>query len=138
MQFLLTRYKDKFPQVGLAIVLGLVLFVENSAFMFFGTQQIQPSSSSIYLYSISIASILALWVHYDSRSSGISLGMDQAMYIFFGWPITFPIYAFRSRGFRRGGLLLLAFLGITILAVIIAFVITIILNIGIAIISVGK
>lgn len=138
MQFLFTRYKDKFPQVGLAIVLGFVLLVEYVAFMFSATQQIQPSSSSIYLYSISISSILALWVHYDSRSSGFSLGMDQAMYIFFGWPITFPIYAFCSRGFRRGGLLLLAFLGITTLALIVAFVITIVMNIGIAIFSVGK
>lgn len=138
MQFLFTRYKDKFPQVGLAIVFGFVLLIENIAFMFLGTQQIQPSSSSIYLYSISISSILVLWVHYDSRSSGISLGIDQAMYIFLGWPITFPIYAFRSRGFRRGGLLLLAFLGITTLAFVVAFVITIIMNIGIAIFSVGK
>lgn len=138
MQFLFTRYKDKFPQVGLVIALGFVLLVENVAFIFLGMHQIQLSSSSLYLYSISLSLILALWVHYDSRLSGISLGMDQAMYIFLGWPIMFPIYVFRSRGLRRGGLLLLAFLGITILAFIAAVVITIAMNIGIAVFSLGK
>ena len=135
MQALFTRYKNKFPQVSLAIVFGLVLFTENLVIMFFSNQQIQLSSASIYLYSISISLILTLWVHYDSRLSGISLGMDQAMYIFFGWPMMFPVYAFKSRGFRRGILLLLAFLGIAVLAFIIASVIMIGMIIGVAIFS---
>jgi hypothetical protein len=138
MQPFFTRYKDKLPQVGLAIFLGLILLVENIVFMFFATQQIQPSSSALFLYSVSISSTLALWAHYDSRSSGISLGLDQAMYMFLGWPIMFPIYAFRSRGFQRGGLILLAFLGITVFAFIVALVITIMLNIGIAVFSVRQ
>src|SRR5512141_1980898 len=101
MQSLFIRYKNKFPQFGLAIVLGFVLLVENVAFMFLASQHIQQSSSSLLLYAISTSAILTLWVHYDSQSSGISMGMDQAMYIFFGWPIMFPVYAFRSRGFRQ-------------------------------------
>src|SRR5512139_1556980 len=105
MQSLSSRNKNKFPQVGLAIILGFVLLVENVAFMLSATQQIQQSGSLLPLYAISISTILALWVHYDSRSLGISMGMDQAMYIFFGWPLMFPVYAFRSRGFRRGSLL---------------------------------
>lgn len=138
MQSLFIRYKNKFPQIGLAIALGFVLLVENVAFMFFATQQIQQSNSSLLLYTISVSTILTLWVHYDSQSSGISLGMDQAMYIFFGWPIMFPVYAFRSRGFRRGGLLLLSFLGITVFAFVAAFVITIAINIGVAAFSAGQ
>lgn len=138
MQSLLTRYKNKFPQVGLAIVFGIVLLVENVTFMFLASQKIQQSSSSFSLYAISISTILALWVHYDSRSLGISMGMDQAMYIFFGWPIMFPFYAFKSRGFRSGGLLLLSFLGIIVFTFIAAFVITIVINIGIAIFSTGQ
>jgi len=135
MQSWFIRYKNKLPQVGLAIIFGFVLLVENIVFMFFATQQIQPSDISQFLYSISIPSVLALWVHYDSRSSGVSLGMDQAMLMFFTWPITFPIYAFKSRGFRQGGLLLLLFLGITIFAFISALVITFALNFGITIFS---
>ena len=135
MQSLSNRYKNKFPQVGLAIIFGLVILVENVAFMLSATQQIQQSGSLLPLYAISISTILALWVHHDSRSLGISMGMDQAMYIFLGWPIMFPVYAFRSRGFRRGGLLLLTFLGITILAFITAFVITVVINIGVTVFS---
>ncbi len=138
MQSLLTRYKNKFPHVGFAIVFGVVLLVENVAFMFLASQKIQQSSSSFSLYAISISTILTLWVHYDSRSSGISMGMDQAMYIFFGWPIMFPVYALRSRGFRSGGLLLLSFLGIIVFTFIAAFAITIAINIGIAIFSAGR
>jgi hypothetical protein len=138
MQSSFSRCKSKFPQVGLAIVLGFVLLVENVAFMLSATQQLQQSSSLLPLYAISISTILTLWVHYDSRSFGISMGMDQAMYIFFGWPIVFPVYLFRSRGFRSGGLLLLSFLGIIVFAFIAAFVITIAINTGIAIFSAGS
>jgi hypothetical protein len=64
--------------------------------------------------------------------------MDQTMYIFFGWPIMFPIYAFRSRGFQRGGLLLLAFLGIAIVAVLAAFGTTLVIITGMAIFSMAR
>ncbi len=138
MQSSFSRYKNKFPQVGLAVLLGFVLLVENVAFMLLATQQVQQSSSSLSLYAISISTILTLWVHYDSQSLGISMGMDQAMYVFFGWPIMFPAYAFRSRGFHSGGLLLLSFLGIIVFAFLAAFVITITINIGIAIFSAGR
>ena len=135
MQSLSNRYKNKFPQVGLAIIFGFVILVENVSFMLSATQQIQQSGAFLPLYAISISTILALWVHYDSRSLGISMGMDQAMYIFFGWPIMFPLYAFRSRGFRRGGLLLLTFLGITILAFMAAFAITVAVNMAVTVFS---
>jgi hypothetical protein len=138
MQSSSNHYKNKFPQVGLALVLGFVLLVEDIAFMLFASQQLQQSGSLLSLYAISISTILTLWVHYDSRSLGISMGMDQSMYIFWGWPIMFPVYAFRSRGFRSGGLLLLLFLGIIIFTFIAAFVITMAINIGIAIFSAGQ
>ena len=131
-------HKNKFPQVGLAIVLCFVLLVENVAFMLLSSQQLQQSSSLLSLYAISISTILTLWVYYDSRSSGISMGMDQSMYIFFVWPIMFPVYLFRSRGFRSGGLQLLSFLGIVVFAFIAALAITITINIGIAIFSTGQ
>jgi hypothetical protein len=109
--------------MGLAILLGLVLFVEIVAFALSSTQRIQQSPVWSPLYAITISTILTLWVHYDSRSRNISLGIDQAMYIFFVWPITFPYYAFCSRGFRSGSLLLLSFLGVFILAIGAAFVV---------------
>ena len=138
MQSSSNLYKNKFPQVGLAIVLGFVLLVENVVLMLLGSQQLQQSSSALSLYAVSISTILTLWVYYDSRSLGISMGMDQSMYIFFGWIIMFPLYLFRSRGFRSGGLLLLSFLGIVVFAFIAALAITITINIGIAIFSTGQ
>lgn len=122
-------------QIGLAILLGFVLLIENVAFFISASQQIQQSNSLLSLYTISISTILTFWVYYDSLSLNTSLGMDQAMYIFFGWPIMFPVYAFRSRGFRSGGLLLILFLGLAIFTFITAFFITWAINIGILIFS---
>ena len=127
-----------FPQIILTIILGFVFFAENLALMLSSFRETQQSPFSPSLFAISISTILTFWVHHDSQSLGISMGMDQSMYIFFGWPIMFPVYAFRSRGFRSGGLLLLSFLGIIVFAFIAAFVITIAINIGIAIFSAGQ
>ena len=138
MRSLFVQYKNKFPQVGLAIILCFILFIENVVFMFLASQNIQQSNSSLFFYAISLSTILAFWVQHDSRSSGISMGMDQAMYIFFGWPIMFPVYVFRSRGFRRGGLLLLSLLGVTVFAFIAALIFTIVLNVGVAVFSAAQ
>jgi hypothetical protein len=129
MRTLLTRYQNKLPQIGLAILLSFVLFIEIVASVSSNMLEIQQSSSLFPLLAISISTILTFWVHYDSLSLGISLGLDQAMYIFFGWPLMFPIYAFRSRGFRSGSLLLLSFFGLFIFTLIAAFVTTIIIGI---------
>jgi hypothetical protein len=137
MQSLSSRSKDKLPQVGLAILLGFVLLVENVASMLYAVRQIQPSTALLPLYAITTSTILTLWVHYDSRSRNISMGIDQAMYIFFAWPITFPSYAFSSRGFRSGSLLLLAFVGIFIVTLIAAIVISLGITIGLSIFAAG-
>jgi len=137
MQFLSSRYKDKLPQVGLAILLGFVFLVENVASILYAARQIQHSAAFIPLYGIAISTILALWVHHDSRSRNISMGIDQAMYIFFAWPITFPYYVFKSRGFRSGSLLLLSFVGIFIFTLIAALVISIGINVGLSIFAAG-
>jgi hypothetical protein len=79
-----------------------------------------------------------LWVHYDARSRNLSMGLDQAMYIFFAWPITFPYYAFRSRGFRAGSLLLLSFVGIFIFTFIAALAISLAINVGLSLFSAGQ
>ena len=138
MESLSTRYRSKPPQLGLAILLGLVLFIEIISYTLSSVQQIQQSAVWFPLYAITISAILTLWVHYDSRSRNISLGIDQAMYIFFAWPITFPYYAFSSRGFRSGSLLLLLFIGVYILALIAAFVVSAGLSIVSAIFSAGQ
>jgi hypothetical protein len=133
----LNHYRNKFPQIGLTLILGFVLLLENVVFMVLASQQIQQSSSVLSLYALSISTILTLWVQHDSRSLGTSLGLDQSMYIFFGWPVMFPAYLFRSRGFRSGGLVLLLFLGIMLLAFITALIITVAIILAIAIFSAG-
>jgi hypothetical protein len=135
MDTLSIRSKNKLPQVGLAILLGMVLFVEMVAVTLSSVQRRPQSAVFRPLVAVTVSTILTLWVHYDSRARNISLGIDQAMYIFFAWPITFPYYAFRSRGFRSGGLLLLMFMGIYILALVAAFVFSVGIGIVIAIFS---
>ena len=138
MQPLSSHYKDKLPQIGLAVLLGLVLLVENVAAILYVVRQTQQSAVLFPVYTITISTILTLWVHYDSRSTNISMGIDQAMYIFFAWPITFPYYAFRSRGFRSGSLLLLSFVGIGFFAFIAAIVIAFGINIGLSVFTAGS
>jgi hypothetical protein len=138
MPSLSSRYKNNLPQTGLAIVLGFVLLMENIASILSAAQQIQRSAAWLPLYAITVSTILVLWVHYDSLARNSSMGMDQAMYIFLAWPITFPYYAFRSRGFRSGSLLLLSFAGIFVFAFIAAIIISIGLNIGMSIFSAGQ
>ncbi len=138
MQTSPSRHRIKLPQTGLAILLGFVLLIEEVAGILYSLRQIQQSPYLFPLFSISISTMLTLWVHYDSRSRNTSMGMDQAMYIFFAWPITFPFYAFSSRGFRSGSLLLLAFVGIFVFTLIAAVVISIGINIGLTIFSAGR
>ncbi len=133
MQSLSGRYKDKLPQVGLAFLLGLVFLVEDVASLLYAARHIQQSAALLPLYAITTSTILTLWVHHDSRSRNISMGIDQAMYMFFAWPIVFPYYAFRSRGFRSGSLLLLSFVGIFIFTLVAAIVISIGINAGLSI-----
>lgn len=138
MQSLSSRYKTKLPQVALAVLLGLVLLVENVVSMLSVVRHIQQSAVVLPLYAITLSTILALWVHYDSRAINMSMGIDQAMYVFFAWPITFPYYALRSRGFRSGSLLLLSFVGIFLLTLIAAVIISFGIGIGWAVLSAGK
>ena len=138
MQSLSSRYKDKLPQVGLVIILGLVLFAGNVASILYGARHIQKSALVSPLYAITTSTILTLWVHRDSRSRNTSMGIDQAMYFFLAWPITFPYYAFRSRGFRSGGLLLLLFVGIYVITFIAAIVIAMGITVGLSIFVAGQ
>jgi len=78
---------------------------------------------SFWLYSFLIGGSLAFWVYKDSRTTGVSTGLDQAFFIFLAWPVTFPLYIFQSRGFRSGSLLLLIFLGLYIFSLIPGFLI---------------
>jgi len=119
-----SRQQISLPQIILTIILGLVFFAENLALMLSSFRETQQSPFSPSLFAISLSTILTLWVHYDSLSLNIPMGLDKSMYIFFGWPIMFPVYAFRSRGFRSGSLLLLSFLGLFTLTFIIAFITT--------------
>ena len=132
MQTLLTRYQNRLPQIGLAILLNIVLFIEIVATGFSSFLKIQQSASLFPLYAIFVSTALTFWVHYDSLSLGISMGLDQAMYIFFGWPLMFPVYVFKSRGFRSGSLLLLSFIGLYIFTIIAAVVTIFIIGIFIA------
>ena len=138
MQSLSSRSKEKLPQIGLAILLAFVLLVENVASVLYAARHIQQSAALLPLYAITTSTILTLWVHYDSRARNISMGIDQAMYIFFAWPLTFPYYAFRSRGFRSASLLLLSFAGIFVITLIAALVISIGVNIVLSIFAGGQ
>jgi hypothetical protein len=127
--------RNKYRQIGWAVLLGSVLLVELFATMLAAILHIQQSPLISALLPISVSTILTLWVHDDSPTTGTALGLDQGMYIFFGWPITFPLHALRSRGFRSGGLLILALLGIIFIAAVTAVMATLLVGLVISISS---
>ena len=117
------------------VFLWFVLLIGNTLSVLASILQVEQSS--LLLFSFLIGGILAFWVYKDSRSTGGSMGLDQTFFIFFAWPITFPLYLFQSRGFRSGGLLLLIFLGLYILSLIPAFLIGLAIVFGRSILSMG-
>jgi hypothetical protein len=137
MQIHHSQRRIKFPQIVLFILLSFVLLIEYIVSILSATLYIQQSPYLFSLFAISTSTILMLWVHHDSISCNVSMGIDQAMYIFCIWPITLPLYLWKSRGFRSGSLLLLSFLGLFVFTFIAALIISMVINIGIAIFSVG-
>ena len=110
--------KFTFPHKGMTILVAAVFLTANTAWAVYSAFSFQPSPLFMALYSFAIASALAVWAHRDSHSNQASFGLDQAMYIFFAWPIIFPVYIFRAYGFRRGILILLTFFGIYVLTIL--------------------
>jgi hypothetical protein len=90
-----------------------------------------PTSPALWcLHFFSLSTTLMLWARYDRLAHGAEMGIDQAMLIFFVWPLTFPIYALKTRGLRTGGLLLLG-LGLLVVGVYAAsMILAVILNNG--------
>lgn len=79
------------------------------AIALWGAVQVGPHvGSMMYLASACQASAAGLWVVLDARASGRPmLRVAQELHCGF-WPIAVPIYLLRSRGIRRGLLLLVA------------------------------
>jgi hypothetical protein len=117
----------KYSQIGLVIFLGIIFLIENAALAFCTTLKYQQSPILPLLFSISVSSTLALWVHSDSKLTGASMGLDQAMYIFFAWPITFPIYIYKTRGFLAGSLILFVLISTYIITLIGAIIVAVII-----------
>jgi len=123
------RSRFQFPQPWITLFIILVLFAGNLALALYIGLSISPSPLFQAVFAFAMASAVTTWVHFDSRSTGVSLGFDQGMFVFFTWPVTFPIYIFRSYGFRKGGLILLSFLGIYVVSMISAFFLIIIASV---------
>ena len=90
----------------------------------------------LILVPVATSITVTLWAHYDSFIADRPLGVDQGMLMLFAWPITFPYYAFRSRGLRSGGLLVFISLVIIFLALIAGWATGIAVMMGIAYVSV--
>ena len=114
-------------QILTTILLGCVLLIGNITAVLYSVLRIQQSALSLLLYSLLIGGILALWAYNDSRSKVASIGLDQAFFICFAWPIIFPLYVFTSRSLRSGCLLLLFFLGLYLITLIPAILIIIVI-----------
>ena len=107
-----------FPQIGITVLLGLILLAGNISNALSFVLLVPQSPLFSYLFPLVTLSALAIWVQYDSRSTGVSIGLDQAYYIMFLLPITFPVYLLRAHKFRNGCLLILFFIGLYILTLL--------------------
>jgi hypothetical protein len=132
-----TPSRSILPAFGITALVWFIWLIDNTLRALASALQVEQSPVSLWLYPFLIGGSLAFWVYKDSRTTGVSLGLDQVFFIFLAWPITFPLYIFQSRGFRSGCLLLLIFLGLYILALIPAILILVTITFGRSILSMG-
>ena len=117
-----TRSRPIRLQPGIMALVWFIWFLGNTLGVLSAALQVEQSAMTVWLYSFLIGGSLGFWVYKDVQKTGVSTGLDQVFFIFLAWPVTFPLYAFQSRGFRSGSLLLLIFLGLYVLSLIPAIV----------------
>lgn len=77
-----------------------------------------------YVAEVALALILAAWVTADAQKRHRPLCYDFDSLVFFTWPVTVPVYLFRTRGVRAL-LTVLCFAGIWLVAMLAALVVII-------------
>jgi hypothetical protein len=114
-----------------AIVLLVVILIVGFYSQVFRFAFGIPENENIFLvYWFAFSACLSAWVYADMRFRGISIYFDQGFLIYLAWPITFPYYLFKSRGFRNGCFTLLVFIGFYLFIFISAIFIGAITGIG--------
>jgi len=94
-----------------AIILGSAIFLGavESALLIAAERAVSPEST--LAYGVCLAVVFAYWLEHDTRKTGIMQVWDQAWFFAIAWPVVIPYYLVRTRGFRKGLKILLAWLG---------------------------
>ena len=72
------------------------------------------SDQADLLWNVGAALLLAWWVLNDSRKRNIHRPHELGAFIFFGWPLTVPVYLLWTRGLRGlKGVLWVALFGLS-------------------------
>ncbi len=61
---------------------------------------LEPSPWVRLCYTAGCLWLLTSWIVADARERGLSLAMDQGLFVAVLWPVYIPVYLVRSRGWR--------------------------------------
>lgn len=95
-------------------VLVILTFIVLSqiAFGIYAAKDIEPSGSFTFLYYIILICLIGYWLQKDSRKYHISWVFDMGFFLYLAWPLIMPYYLFKTRGPKKGGSIILGFIGV--------------------------
>ena len=102
--------------------LALVAFVVISSMAagIYGARGVEPSPVYYWLYGLAFLEVLSFWIHADCQRLGINKPLDLGFFTALVWPLAYPYYLVRTRGWQRGLLMIAAGAGLCIAGVVIS------------------
>lgn len=106
----------------LRVAIGTAVFCSITAAVY-TLAEIAPSPAVIAFLTFAPLLAVILWLQKDAQRTGVGAVQDWGMFVWFGWPVVIPWYAFKSRG-RSGWRLLLGLFALMGSAYLTAFVVS--------------
>ncbi len=102
------------PNARATLLLAAFLVVTGLANGLYAARGIEPSPITIWLYVIGLVHILWYWIHSDCQRLGINEPLDLGFFLMAGWPVAYPYYLVKTRGWGRGLLMVAGMIGLIV------------------------
>lgn len=76
----------------------------------YSAKGLQPSGAFLLIY-VAILTSVGRWLALDSRRRGFHWAWDMGFFLYLAWPLIMLYYLFKTRGFAKTLLIVLAFVG---------------------------
>lgn len=112
-----------FPTLLLYLFLAITQFVSGV----YLAREAEPPGAFSLLYVIGFLWIIGWWLLTDSRKRGVRWAFDMGLFLYIAWPFIMPYYLLKTRG-AKGLLIILAFVGVYIGALVAGVVLSMLLT----------